>query len=220
MNYNLKIIEIKSITEIQGYWTNDDYINLLEEFDYSESKDLDPLELRELLEMAISDFEPNESAEILLRYKLNEKLSKGQIQNLSNEMVEDNESEEYPDIALHYPLFNINELLHKSYNGIFPKAKATKIEIQFDFPDNADVVVTKELVLCMIGKLLRKENLIIRMYEKELSGKKRFEDAEKIIWTLVKNADNGYTLITSDYWINKEDFIEGEISSSIILFED
>lgn len=219
MNFNLKIIEIKSITEIPGYWANEDYMNLLEEFDYSDSKDLDPLELREILEMAISDFEPNESAEILLRYKLSEKLSKGQIQNLSNEMVEDNESEENADIALHFPLFNINELLYKSYNGIFPKAKATKMEIQFDFLDNANIAVTKELVLCMIGKLLRKENLIIRMYAEELSGKKRFEDAEKIIWTLEKNA-NGYTLITSDYWINKEDLIEDEISSTLMLFED
>lgn len=220
MKFNLKIIELKSITEIPGYWTNEDYINLLETFDFSDSKDVNPSELRELLEMAISDLEPSESAEILLQYKLGEKLSKGQIKNLSNEMVEDNESEEYPDIALHFPLFAINQLLYASYNGIFQNAKATKIVFELNFVEKIKIAVTPDLVLQAISKVLKVQNPVIRLYEKELSGKKRFVDAEKITWILHENEGNNYTLITSDYWINKEDFNEDEISSSITPFED
>ena len=48
------------------------------------------------------------------------------LKNLSNEMIEDNQAEEYPDIAFHFPLFAINQLLNKAYNGKFPNAKATK----------------------------------------------------------------------------------------------
>lgn len=219
MNYDLRINTIKTISEIPGYWTDQDYLNLLEKFDFQDSKDLNPSELREVLEMAISDLEPSDSAQILLQYKLQEKLSKGQIQNLSNEMVEDNESEENADIALHYPLFNINQLLYKSYNGIFHNAKATMIELELSFTNNLKLNVSKEMALKAISKVLREQNLIIRLYEKELVGKKSFEDAKEIVWILNKNEGNNYTFITSDYWINKEDLIENEISSSIAVYE-
>ena len=86
--------------------------------------------------MAISGLEPHESAAILLRYKLKEKLGEGQIQNLSHEMTDDNESEGNSDIALHYALFNINQLLYKAFSGIFPKAKATKVAFELNFKED------------------------------------------------------------------------------------
>jgi len=220
MNFTLEIKAIKSINEITGYWTSDDYINLLEELDFSDAKNSNPAELRELLEMAISDFEPHESAEILLRYKLQDKLSSNQIRNLSHEMAEDNEAEDNPDIALHYPLFNINQLLNKSYNGVFPNTKATKMEIELSFKGAAEIAVTKELALKAISKGLSDKSPLIRLFENQLNGKEKFGDVEKVIWELHNNGQTGYTIITSDYWINKEDIIEYEFSGSIKPFED
>ncbi len=220
MNFTLKIKDIKSINEIIGYWTSDDYINLLEDLDFLDAKNSNPSELRELLEMAINDFEPHESAEILLRYKLKDKLSGGQIRNLSHEMEEDNEAEDNPDIDLHYPLFNINQLLYKSYNGRFPNAKATKMEIELSFKGDAEITLTKELALKSISKGLSDKSPLIRLFENQLNGKERFRDAEKVIWELHNNGQNEYTIITSDYWINKEDIIEYEFSGSIKQFED
>ncbi len=220
MNFTLKINDIKSLNEIPGYWTNEDYINLLEELDFPDANKSNPSELRELVEMAISDFEPHESAEILLRYKLKDELSKGQIQNLSHEMLEDDEAEENPDIALHYPLFNINQLLHKSYNGIFPNSKATKIEIELSLKGDEHIAVTKALVLKAISKGLSPKNLIVRLFVDQINGKEKFTDAEKIIWELHNNGQNNYTVITSDYWINKEDIAEYEFSGSIKQYED
>ncbi|NNF01801.1 MAG: hypothetical protein HKN22_03885 [Bacteroidia bacterium] len=220
MNFNLKINSIKTISEISDYWSKEDYRLILEEFNYDDAKSLDPSELREILEMAISDFEPNEAAEILLQYKLNDKLNSGQIQNLSNEMLEDNESEEFPDISLHYPLFNINQLLHRSYNGKFPNAKATVIELELTTVPSNTLEITKAVILQATSQLLRKENLIPRLYEKELAGEKKFEDAEHIIWELKKISENVYTFITSDYWINKEDLISAELNGTINPYED
>jgi hypothetical protein len=48
--------------------------------------------------MAITDFEPNEAA-IVLDYKLSDSLNEGQIQQISNDMLIDKISEEYPDDA-------------------------------------------------------------------------------------------------------------------------
>ncbi len=220
MKFTLTVNEVKSIGEIPGYWTNNDYINLLEELEIPDAKSSNPSELRELLEMAISDFEPHEAAEILLRYKLKEELSGGQIQNLSHEMADDNEAEGNPDIALHYALFNINQLLYTAFNGVFPKAKATKIEFELSFKGDSKITVTKELALKAVCSGLTDKSPILRLFENQLNGKEPFSDAEKIVWELHNYGSNIYTLITSDYWINKEDFKEHEISSSIKLYED
>jgi hypothetical protein len=220
MNFNLKITDVKTIHEIKGYWTSDDYVSLLEEFDYDDAQSSDPSELRELLEMAISELEPHESAEILLRYKLQGELSNGQIENLSHEMVDDDEAEEYPNIALHYALFNINQLLYRSYNGIFPNTKATKIEFDLNLTGGGNLTVTKEIVLKAMSKGLSDTNLVVRLFEDQLNGEAPFPEGEKIIWELHNHGQHQYTLITSDYWLNDEDIIDYIFSGSIRIFED
>ena len=87
MKYLIKIIDIKSTDELDGAWSNDDFIELLERFEYPDAEQLKTTELKEYLFMAISDFEPNEAAAILLDYKLSDKLNEGQIDNLSHEML-------------------------------------------------------------------------------------------------------------------------------------
>ena len=220
MNFKLKIISVKSIREIPGYWSNDDYINLLEALDYSDAKNAQPEDLLELLSMACSDLEPHESAEVLLRYHLKDQLKAGQIENLSHVMTEDDESDENSNIALHYPLFNINQLLYKCYNGIFPNAKATKMDIELAFKPDSKVAANNEWVLKAVSQALSHNSPVVRLFENQLKGKERFADAEKVIWELHPSGQNQYTLITSDYWINGEDITEDEISGSIKLFEE
>lgn len=219
MKFELKIKELTSIRVIEGYWSNADYINLLEALSFPDAKNSNPAELRELVEMAISDFEPHESAERLLRYKLKDKLSDGQFRNLSHEMVDDNEAEENPDIAIHYALFNINQLLRTAYNGIFPNAEATKMEIELIFPEDKDIHVTKELAVKTIGKGLNDRSPLIRLFEDQLGGTEPSSDVEDVIWEIHKTGQNQYTIITSDYWINDEDIIEYEYAGSIKQFE-
>ncbi len=202
------------------YWNNDDYINLLEALDYPDAKNAKPDELLELLEMAFSDLEPHKSAEIMLRYHLKDQLNDGQIENLSHEMTEDDESEGNSNIALHYPMFNICQLLHRCYNGIFPSAKATQMEIKLEFKPDTKTDLTKELVLKAVSKVLSERNPVVRLFENQLNGKERFSDAEKVILELHPKGQNEYSLITSDYWINAEDINEDELSGSIKLFEE
>jgi predicted protein tyrosine phosphatase len=218
MNFKLKITGLKSIKEIAGYWNNDDYINLLEAFDYTDAKNSQPDELLELLGMACSDLEPDESAEIMLRYHLQNQLNEGQIQNLSHAMIEDDESDENSNIALHYPLFNITQLLRKCYNGVFPSAKATEMDIELELKPNTNNV-SKEMVLKAVSQLLTSRSPVVRLFEAQLSGKERFSDADHVIWELRQNGQNQYTIITSDYWINAEDIAEDESSGSIKFHE-
>lgn len=220
MKFTLKINDVKSINEIPGYWTNNDYINILEELDFSDARNSDPSELRELLDIAITDFEPQESAKILLRYKLNEDLNSGQIENLSHEMAHDNEALGNSDMGLQYALFNINQLLYRAFNGIFLNAKATKIEFELSFNEDSLITVTKELALKAVCNGLTDNSPILRLFKNQLNGSEPFGDAEKLVWELHHSGSSNYTMITSDYWINKEDIIDREISSSIKRYED
>lgn len=112
MNFTIKLLGIRSIFKIDNAWTNTDYFNLLEAFDFPDAKSINEEELFEMLSLAVSDYEPEEAAEIVLNYKFSNRLKGGQIKNLAQEMLQDKVAEEYPDISFHFDLFNINQLLH------------------------------------------------------------------------------------------------------------
>ena len=135
---------------------------------------------------------------------------------MSHEMLLDKISEEYADISLHHQLFNINQLLHKAYNGTFPSAKATIV--QFEISPNKEV--TKENVLKALDTTLANSNVIKRLFSNELAGKEKFSQAESIIWNLAATTDNGYTLTTSEYWISRDEFKDAEFDATVVEFEE
>jgi hypothetical protein len=112
MNYQVKIQSINTVEEIKDYWSDDDYVQLLGSLLIQKHLALKKENLSEL-SMAITDFEPNEAAAIVLDYKLSDSLNEGQIQQISNDMLIDKISEEYPEIAMQAPLYHINQLLLK-----------------------------------------------------------------------------------------------------------
>ena len=213
MNFTIKLNGIRTLDKIEDYWKKEDYIKLLELFDYSDPAGIADAELFDMLSMAISDFEPDEAAKIVLSYKLDGTLREGQIENLSHELLEDRVAEEYPDIALHYPLFNINQLLYEAYNGKFPKMLASSLEIELSFA--ADLEVTKEIVLRTISDLLSEKSLLKRLFDDQLDSEQELKDADGIIWELWPVGENVYRVLSSDYWLNKEDFALKEYSGAL-----
>jgi hypothetical protein len=211
----VKVLDIKTIKEIEGVWSNEDYIELLERLDFPDADKVASEELQEMLFMAITDYDPEEAAEILLSYKFSNKLTEGQIHNLSHEMVEDSVTEEFADISLHFPLFNVNRLLYKAFNGKFPNTKASQITLELKFPSNQKVKMTKEIVLKAICNGLNDQNLIKRIFEDQISGTVEFIEAEHIIWIMEMSEDGNITITTSDYWLNEEDFSSLEFEGNI-----
>lgn len=214
MKFQITINSATTIEEIQDYWTSEDYIKLLERFDYPDADKADKKTLRELLMMAITDFEPNEAAAIILDYKLSDHLNEGQIQQISNDMLLDKIAEEYPEIHLHATLFHINQLLYKAFNGKFPSTKATLLECAIKATDSASVEkVDKEMVLKLLGAGLSDSNLIKRLFTEQMNGEKSFPEADSILWDLKALGDDKYEVLTSEYWINKEDLTANEFEA-------
>jgi hypothetical protein len=218
MKYALKINTITTVDEIEGSWTNEDFAALLTKFDYADADKLKQDELKDFLFMAISDFEPEEAAEIVLDYKLSKVLTEGQIHNLSHEMQREKVSENYSDIYIHKILFDVNQLLYKAYNGKFPNAKANVIGFEL-LPEQAEESeITKELVLQTFSVGLSERNLINRLFKDQLEGKVSFPEAEGILWDLKNKGNAHYVVTTSEKWLNKEDFTNLEFKCDVTPF--
>ncbi len=218
MKYSLKINSIKSVDELDGSWNNADFTALLTRFDYADANKLKSNELKDFLFMAISDFEPDEAATIVLEYKLSDVLSEGQIDNLSHEMTREKVSENYSDISIHKILFDVNQLLYKAYNGKFPKAIATIIEFEMLADQGEETEITKELVLQAFSIGLSDRNLIKRLFKEQLDGKVEFPEAEGILWDLKSKGNHQYLVTTSEKWLKKEDFINLEFEGNVTPF--
>lgn len=214
MRAEITIEKVDTIIEIPNYWSSQDYTNLLKEFDIPISTTLSEKEQIEYLEMAVSELEPNEAAKIILMYKLSNELSENQIEQISNDMLLDKISEEYPEISLHKDLFSVNQLLFKLYNGKFPNTKATSVQLQIDIA-NYNEPLTKPEILKLIMQMTSNSNVIKRLYVDELGVENTFEQANDIIWVFTKD-NNHYSLITSEYWLAdkeiKSSFLETEFT--------
>jgi len=220
MNYQVVIENIDTVNEVEGYWSDEDFVQLLEKFNYPDGATAEKSSLPELLEMAISDYEPNEAAEIVLKYKLGEELNAGQIEQISHNMLIDKVCEEYPEIHMQGTLFHVNQLLFKAYNGKFPNAKASIVHFSITPADGAPQKLTAENVLKLLNNGLSDRNLIKRLFETQISQNIPFPEAEGIVWELTTEDDVNYNLITSENWINKEDITEYEFESVLEEIED
>ena len=219
MKYAIKIHKISTVDELPNSWSVEDYKALLEKFDFPDAQSDDLKELQELLFMAIADYETNEAAAIVLDYKLSAHLNEGQIDQLSHEMLLDKISEEYPEIGLHKQLFEINQLLYKAYNGKFHNTAATIVDFEITPLMNSDPEITKEIVLKCFAKNLDSHNVIIRLFGAQLNAEEEFSEANDVIWELHKK-DTGYQLMTSDYWMSKDEFLQPEMDCKIEIFEE
>ncbi len=217
MKFNITINSLTTVEEITNYWQNQDYINLLEQFNFPDANTIKPENLKEMLYMAITDFEPNEAAEIVLSYKLSDRLNEGQIAQISNDMLIDKVCEEYPEIDLHYTLFNVNQLLYKAYNGKFPNARATVIEFTILSKDGYEEDITKEIVLKSFNNGLSNRSLIKRLFTEKMSTDTQFVEAEAVLWELNKKDATNFTLATSEYWMKDEEFTTLEFEGECLL---
>lgn len=213
MDYKIEISKISTAEEVEGYWAKEDYVQLLEKFNYPDASNAESENLSELLSMAITDYEPREAALIVLEYKLSNLLNEGQIQQISSDMLIDKVCEEYPEIDMQVTLFSINQLLYKAFNGKFPNAKATVVDFSMiPLDEQALKKLSAENVLKLFSKGLSESNIIMRLFYDQMHENADFPTAENIVWVLQSEDDINYKLITSENWLKKEDFLSFEFN--------
>src|SRR5690606_11488570 len=130
-------------------------------------------------------------------------------------MLNDTVCEEYPEMELQQPLFHVNQLLFKAFNGKFPSSSATIIECTITSLENNEAQITSELLLRLLNEGLSERNIVKRLFEEQMSGKSAFPEAENIIWDLQLSEKNHYRITTSGNLIKKDEIIATEWESSI-----
>ena len=165
--------------------------------------------------MSLSDFNPEEAAKIVMEYVFKDKLTKGQIENLSNEMLDEKIWEEYADLSLHEEFFNVNQLLYEAYDGKFPRPNAVKFQIKVTTVQKDVLSIFEQFPDAPLIRLrvtgMPENTLIFRLFEEQVVGEK-FKDAKDIIWQLKseKNGDQeiAFDIISSTYWFHDFKYIE------------
>lgn len=219
MQFLVKINDLKTTDELEGAWTLADYIELMSRFDVPDPETVKDNEVKEFLFMAINEFEPEEAAAIVLEYKLADHLNKGQIDNLSNEMLREKMAEKYSELDLHKPLFEVNQLLYNAYNGKFPHIQINVIDLEMKATDN-EVEISKEVVLKALSHGLSENNLLWRLLGDQLEGKVPFPEADGIIWRLKEKGNDQYEVITSEKWLTKDEIEHTEYECTVTLYDE
>jgi hypothetical protein len=224
--FKVERLDFRIIKELPNSWTSQNYIDLLEIMDYGNTTELAVDELKEMCMMSLTDNEPEDATKIVLEYIFNNRLTKGQIENLSNEMLNEKMWEEYADLSFHEDFFNAGQLLYETYNGKFPNPEALSFKIKVSTENSEDLSVfesqTEASLIRLLVKGMPQNTLINRLYDEQLEGE-TFNEAKDIIWQLKKEQlDNNsmiFSIISSLYWFKDlkytEDFDATIISNSI-----
>ncbi len=227
MKIHLKVRpdHVKTLHTLPDSWSTKDYKQLLDAMDYGETSDLSDTELEEMTLLSLSDNEPNEAAEIVLGYIFDDVLSKGQIENLSHEIQEENTWETYADLSMHERFFNVVQLLYKAYNGKFPHPTAIHFEVTFDVKSSMMLDIFKEdtekQVIRILAQGMPPNTLLKRLYKEELVDGD-FENAPHIIWQLKKVKESAtsitFDVLSSNRWF--EDFKYVEDYEAVLVYDE
>ncbi|REA63685.1 hypothetical protein DSL64_04420 [Dyadobacter luteus] len=205
-NYKVKILSFEQIHELPGSWEKNDLLNLLNAMDYDNPSEIADAEIKEMCMMSLTDFEPEEAAKIVLDYTIDGRLTNGQIQNLSHEILSEKLWEEYPELHLHPDLFRSTQLLYDAYNGKFPRAEAVRFSVEIE----GDISIFNEHPAAPLVRILAAgmsdRSLISRLFTDQLKDDK-FEEAKDILWQLnvVSKTETTvtYDIVSSAYWLEE-----------------
>ncbi len=208
--YDVKVVRFEVLKELEGVWLPSDFLALLELMEFGDTADIGAEELREMCLMSLQDLEPRDAATVVLQYRLGDRLRKGEISNMSGEMLDEKLWEEDSDMTLHEHLFNVGSLLAAAFPARFPEPDAVRVSLQITAANPAArEVLSHPLDEAFLVRLLADgmddSAVLPRLFEEQLKSAS-FPEAESIVWTLQTEAidDNAVQtdVISSGYWLD------------------
>lgn len=208
--FKLKVIRFSILNELEGVWRLDDFLELLELMEFGDTAGIEADELREVCLMSLQDLGPRDAASLLLQYKLGDKLGKGQISNMSSEMLDEKLWEEDSDMTLHEQLFNVGSLLSAAFPSRFPEPDAVRVTLHITAGNVlAEQVLSQSLSESFLVRLLADGMddgaVLRRLFDEQLTSRS-FPEAESIVWTVhaeaISDSSVQVEVISSGYWLD------------------
>lgn len=218
IRFDVKVPHIEEIHELPGDWSTLDKQKLLELADFEDWDKVAVNELSDYLVMTLQDLEPEEAAFLVLTYRFGDSLTKGQIQNMSHEMMSENLWEEYKDISLHKELFNCAVMLKSAFPRDFPETDALKCSIEVEVKSKSHITIDKVLLTRLLAYGLDDHSKLNRLFDEQIK-EGPFAEASHIIWDFsVREAENKYfiDLFSSNYWLSDLDSVSNYEAEMIL----
>jgi len=208
--FDIVLKEYKKILSLPDSWTPQDFRSILELTDYGTNDDVPDTDVQEMAVMALQDMEAEEAADLVIEFRLGDRLSKGQRQELIHEMQEDEIWEEYGDMSLHEDIFNVSTFIHLAFPRIFPDTEAVRVvlEIRAGNKEAQQQMenITESLICRMVADGMSEHSILFRLFDEQLLGDK-FPESENIIWKFqVVTNDDGtilLTIVSTEYWLKE-----------------
>lgn len=208
--FEVRVLRFRVLEELEGVWLASDFRALLDMMEFEDSSGIDDAELRDMCLMSLQDLEPRVAAALLLRYRLGDRLSKGEIDNMSNEMLDEKLWEEDADMALHEQLFNVGSLLYAAFPGSVPVPDAVQAALSVTATNEpAEQLVAQPLGESFLVRLLADgmdEGAVLhRLFDEQIQGTS-FPEADTIVWTVRCESTGEHAVnvevISSGYWLD------------------
>ena len=207
--YHVEVAEIDELRSLDGDWQASDYAALLAELDAQDIAGLSAEETEQMCLMALQDLDHAEAGAAVLKYKLGDVLSEGQIRNYSHECQLERLWEQSAEIQLHRAMFGIASLLNRVDDQTFPTPQALRVTLNIKCDATAanvfDEPVDRAMVARMLSSGMDDNAVILRLFGDAIAGAD-FPEAEHIIWGVeVSEVDDGLCVkvISSDYWLDE-----------------
>lgn len=209
--FTVERLSFQHLSALPNAWQPADYLALLNKLEYENPEAIAPAELREMCQLALTDLEPAEAAEVVLGYLFADDLTQGQLDQLAHQLQTEKLWEENPNFALHRGFFNATQLLYEAYNGKFPHPQAVEFKVKLTAASPADLAALDHepaaTLLRLLAPGLSDRALLHRLFGEQLAGGD-FPEATSILWQLTPSEKTEtsvvYDIISSDYWL--EDF--------------
>ena len=75
--------------------------------------------------------------------------------------------------------------------------------------------LSKANILKVLHNRFSPRNVIKRLFNEQLTTDAEFEEAEAILWDLKTDDNINYEIVTSEYWLDREDFAATSFSCEV-----
>ena len=157
--------------------------------------------------LALRDLELGDAASTVLGYKFRNRLSKGQIQDMSHDLATQRLWEEYQDIGIQKSLYDCTLLFNKANLLKFPRTDAMQCELEVLVENEparcAFQKIDKALIIRILADSMGDNAVLRRLFDDQLK-QGPFTESEDIAWSfrqVVGDTGTRLTVISSCYWL-------------------
>ncbi len=220
-HFDVSIQEYWKISALPDAWSTRDYESILEMSGYEDTNEMSDSYIREMAIMSLQEYQPEKAADLLINYRLGNKLNKEQRQELIQELQAQEIWEENGDMSLHEEIFNISSLMHSIFPKVFPSTHAICVLVEIiawnTYAKEQLNYINESFICRLIADGISEHSILYRLFGEQLLGLK-FPEADNIIWKyeIVDEKEDSliFSAILAECWIRELKDADGFQSSA------